>query len=680
MGLFQTLFGSKQKSIGFRELSKIFTGGTWGTGALLNQYEKSLYVFAAIQKIAQKISAIDLKLFEIANSKGEVKEHPAHEILDLLYRPNPFQTRSEFWKITTINKKLTGEAFWLKVRDNRGKVSELWNLRPDLITIIADKEKFIGRYELTKTDGTNELFEPTDIIHFKDPNPQNIYRGLSPLLPAQSRIQTEDFATSFQRDFFANSARPDALLISEDSLAPEQREELQASWNSKYRGKGKSARIGILEGGMTYQQVSVTQKEMDYIESLKFTRDDIMVAFGVPKSVITTDDVNLANANSGLRTFLSETIKPEISGLVEVINEMLVIPDFGERFYVDFQDPTPEDRDMKLKEYVAGYGKWMTANEIRELLNLEPLEGGDVISDPSAQPKFGQPIPQDDSAKVFRGRAKLKAKLEMIESLSDDVLKSINAKKPNNKAKESLLKDKAIRTQYETFVNKKIDARAKKFQDAVQKEALRQQARVLSTVTGKDINFKANFSFDKKKENKIFTELALPFMTDAANEAGQDALDLVGAGEEFTYTQALEKKLKERAKLFATSVNDTTLEKLSRTLAEGIDAGEGITELGDRVKAVYSEFEDYRADRIARTESTAVNNEGFKEAYSQSKLVNSNEWVSTADGRTRDSHIEMDGEIVPVGETFSNGLQYPGDGAGDPSETVNCRCVLSPVI
>jgi HK97 family phage portal protein len=668
MGFIDRIFG-KRKSISLRELGRVFSGGTWNPTNFINQYEKSLYVFAAINKIAQKVAATDLKLFEITNSKGDLKEHPSHEILDLLYRVNPFQTRSEFWKITTINKKLTGEAFWLKVRDTKGKLAELWNLRPDFMEIIPDEQNFIKRYEFTKLDGIKINFEPKDIIHFKEPNPLDIYRGLSPLKPSQSRIQTEEYATTFQRDFFANNARPDALLISEDSLAPEQRDDLRSSWNSKHKGEGKNSRIGILEGGMQYQQVSVTQREMDYIESLKFTRDDILVAFGVPKSVITTDEVNYANAQAGLHTFLSETIKPEVAALVEVINEMLVIPDFSERFYVDFTDPTPEDRDMKLKEFMAGVDKWMTRNEIREALNLEPIKGGDSLFNPLGVQAIDAPVslPEDDSQKVFKGRHNLKARFEMVEGMADDVLKAIKKRK---KKKESLLKDKTIRLQYETFVNKKIDKRAEKFKKAVEAETVRQQKRVIGSLSK---SIKAlPISFDKKKENKIFSELALPFMVDAATESGQDALDLLGTGETFEYTTALEKKLKERAKFFASSVNDTTLQKLSATLAEGINAGEGTAELSARVNAVYEEFPTYRSDLIARTEATAVNNEGFQEAYKQSEVVSQQEWIATQDDRTRDEHLAMDGETVKVGENFSNGLPYP--------QEPNCRCVLAPVV
>ena len=668
MGLFDNLFARKKTFYNLQELTKLLSNGEWSDESLISQYEKSLYVFAAINKIAVKISGIDLKLFEIVSTKGDVKEYPSHEILDLLYRPNPYQTRSEFWKITMINKKLTGEAFWLKVRNPRRKVVELWNLRPDLIIIHADPQTYIKAYELTKSNGEKVFFEPQDIIHFKEPNPLDNYRGISPLRPAKSRIETEQYATNFQRDFFVNNARPDAMLLTEDELAPEQRDEMRSTWNARHQGKGKNSKIAILEGGMQYQQVSITQKEMDYIESLKFTRDDILVAFGVPKSVITTDDVNLANANSGLKTFLSETIVPEMVTLTEVINEMLIIPDFGERLYVDFEDPTPLDRDMQLREFTAGYGKWLTSNEIREALNLAPTANGDGLADAS-QPKIMPAAPAPDPNKVFRGKSNLYEKLKFVEQIISDVKKGV--KNPKNKAKQSFLKGD-IREQYKTLINQKIDKRAVKFQKQVLSESEKQLSRVLNTLKGKDVTKANSFNFDKKKENQIFTELALPFMKEAAKEAGQEALDLVGIGESFSFSAALEKKLKERAAFFAESVNDTTLEKLSKTLADGLDSGEGIAELTARVKAVYEEFPTYRAETIARTESTAVNNEGFLEAYQQSKVVNSMEWLSAGDARVRPEHVDLDGEIVEVGKNFSNGLQFPSE--------PNCRCVISPVI
>ena len=128
---------------------------------------------------------------------------------------------------------------------------------------------------------------------------------------------------------------------------------------------------------MEYQQISITQKEMDFIESMKFTRDDILVAFHTPKPIVAiTDDVNRANAETAMYIFLSETIKPLVEMMIEEINEMMIIPDFGEDLYLDFKDPTPENRDQIVNEYNLGVNKWLLVNEIRQKENLPPIDGG----------------------------------------------------------------------------------------------------------------------------------------------------------------------------------------------------------------------------------------------------------------------------------------------------------------
>ena len=342
MGFLNKLFNfGKQKSYTLVELSRQFgANGTWGDSKLMKQYSSSVYVYACIDKIATSVSQVDLHLFEIMNSKGETQEVYDNPVINLVNKPNPFQTRSEFFQTTIINKKLTGKAFWLKVRNQNGDIAELWNLRPDLVTVLHSEDEFIAGYRLSTDKGQVDI--PADnVVFFRDPDPLDMRGGVSPLEPASLRVETESLATRFQRDFFLNNARPDAFLKTEETLTKEQVSEMREAWNEKHQGVGRSGEIGILYGGLDYQQISVTQRDMDYIESLKFLRDDILVAFGVPKSIITTDDVNRANAEAGIFMFLSQTVKPEMQELVEALNEFLVIPDFGENLYFEFTDPTP---------------------------------------------------------------------------------------------------------------------------------------------------------------------------------------------------------------------------------------------------------------------------------------------------------------------------------------------------
>lgn len=720
--------GSKKFVVGVEELGRIFSGqgtGNWSKTAQLRQYSKSLYVFAAVNKIATKISDVDLELHQITSAKGDNTEIMNHPILDLLTKVNPFQTRSEFLKTAWINKKVTGEAFWMKVRNNDGDVVELWNLRPDLMTVVTDPKTYVKHYELDKEDGGEKVvLAVEDVIHFKDPDPLNPFRGLSPLVASKSRIETEEGATIYQRDFFKNNARPDALLVTEQQLDGDQRTQMTSAWEERHQGRDNTAKIGILEGGMKYQQVSISQREMDYIESMKFTRDDILVALGVPKSVMTTDDTSYANAETGLRMFLSETIIPEMRQLCEVLNSFLIAPDFGEQYILDFDDPTPSDRESLRHDSTAAHGKWATVNEIRAMNDLPPIEGGDVIAETQTQGGFqsgspdgqtsdsgtkqiSQVIPMSEvsyrkteemrksALKLLQGRPNLRRKFELHDSFAREIAKSAKsatialkkAKKTKTKSKKvesteirSIFDDGEVRKTYFDLVNKRIDKRSKPFQRELETQFAQQETRVLKNMDtleneSKGIYQKLSSSalnrlMDKKAETELFATVGLPFLMEYAGEGGKDAATLVG--EEFDMTDSLKRAMEKRSTYFAESIIDTTFQSLVRTLSEGTNSGEGIDALKKRVREVYDTIPDHRAALIARTETTNANNEGILEQFRESEIVKGKEWIAILDDATRDEHVKLDGEIKGVNEVFSNGLMHPAE--------PNCRCVIGPAL
>lgn len=689
--------------VGIDELGRIFSGGEWNPNSQLDQYSKSLYVFAAVNKIAMKVASIELRLYKVLNSEGESEELLAHDVLDLLNRFNPYQTRSEFLKTAWINKKLTGEAIWHKVRNSRGEVVELWNIRPDLMTVVADPTEFIKRYELRHPDGKVITFPPEDIIHFRDPSPTNPHKGQSPLEAAKYRIETEQAATKYQRNFFHNNARPDALLVTEEQLDTEQRTQMTESWEEKHRSRGdqvQSSRLGILEGGMKYQQVSISQREMDYIESMKFTRDDILVAFGVPKGVITTDDVNYANAQAAIRMFLSETIAPEMDQLVEVLNEFLLAPDFEDDIFLDYIDPTPSDRDAIRADHEAGFGKWLTTNEIRSEYNLAPIEGGDtIVSDSGTAILTPDATTGEESKRLKRlglkhlsQRPAVRMKMQLVESLTEEIAADIKLKQARRKASRSkanktvtkqttsLMSTERARSDYYFYLNKKLDDKAKSFEEVIVEEMKQQEIRVIQTLTALDNeSSKSNEKLahtdisnimNKDAEVKIFAKLSLPFLLDFAQQGGEEAAELTD--ESFDITEDLQRSMDKRAIFFAESITDTTFNKLTSKLSAGINAGEGIAQLTNYVKETYGEIPEWRAKLIARTETTAANNEGMIAQYTASEVITGKEWIATQDDRTRDEHSSINGEIVGVGTTFSNGLMYP--------QQPNCRCVLAPAL
>jgi HK97 family phage portal protein len=132
-------------------------------------------------------------------------------------------------------------------------------------------------------------------------------------------------------------------------------------------------------------------------------------------------------------------------------------------------------------------------------------------------------------------------------------------------------------------------------------------------------------------------------------------------------------------------VNATTRKELRFQLIEGFEAGEGKRELSKRVSSVFADARGYRAERIARTEVMGSSNFGTWSAHKQSGVVARRQWLKTPDGRTRDEHAEMVGDIAIVGidEPFIVGgepLMYPGDFNGSAWNVISCRCTTRAVI
>jgi HK97 family phage portal protein len=674
----KNIFSRKEKGLGLLSFSPFLKtfGTTIYSGNYLETYGKSLYVYACVSKIAEKVASIPVKLFSVRNSKGDVVEIFNHPLLDLIYRPNPFQTKSEFFEGIETNLKLTGNSFIWKMRAENGKILELWNLRPDLITIVADEQDFIKGYKFRRMDGKEFNIPKDDMIHIKYPCPLDEYWGQSPLGPTIIRVETEEWATNYQRDFFRNSARPDGILKTSEDLTEKQIRNIKRGWDSAYKGKGKFGKTAVLYKGIEYQAISMSQREMDFIESMKFTRDDILTAFKVPKPLVAVvDDVNRANAETSMYIFLSETIKPEITRLIEKINEQMVYPDFDERLFLDYDDPTPENKEAdRLDIEMKVRNNIMTINEARDHYNLPPIEGGDTVYLPIMNAPIGEKQISEKMS-IFRGRGKLYQQLD----LSDKIMQGIKSKKKSKGGKKKsfirLIKP-AIKKSYVDFMMKRIDKKADLAKSKLVGFFGEQETRIMNRlrdfVKMKEKKVNLDIIIQPTKEKEITLEFISPLLTQLLKMAGQETLDDLGIDEGFVLTERFQKAIDKRAKFFSKEVNNTTFKKLKSTLAEGMKAGEGYIALSDRIRGVYKDIGTYRADLISRTESTNANNEGTLAGYNQSKIVSHKEWIAIMDDRTRPEHASLNGEVVANDKSFSNGLMYP--------QEPNCRCTIGPVV
>lgn len=121
-----------------------------------------------------------------------------------------------------------------------------------------------------------------------------------------------------------------------------------------------------------------------------------------------------------------------------------------------------------------------------------------------------------------------------------------------------------------------------------------------------------------------------------------------------------------------------TRKRMRKTITQSIIKGDSISMMAKGIKKSLT-INANNAVRIARTETTGIMGRSRMDSMehaAKTGLVMRKEWVATNDDRTRESHVDIDGERVAMDKPFSNGLDFPGDQAGDAEEVINCRCTM----
>jgi len=213
-------------------------------------------------------------------------------------------------------------------------------------------------------------------------------------------------------------------------------------------------------------------------------------------------------------------------------------------------------------------------------------------------------------------------------------------------------------------------------------------------------NQKINVEESKQKEVKIISQDKLKkilqkvdpiiiaavithFWLETIERHGKRSLLEIGLEEPFNpridrITDFIEKYGAELIK----DINETTREELKKELMEGIENGESIAQLSDRVSKVFKHAKEYRAERIARTETIRAANFGAYAGYKQGN-VEQKRWLATMDERVRDAHADADMQVRDIDDYFDVGgekLMYPGDFNGSAGNVINCRCTIEPLI
>lgn len=384
--------GLSKKSFGLSLGNSKWIAGNWVDKEQLKSYSYSAYVYACVKKRADKTS----QLLNFVIKKGD-KVQDNHPLLKFLAKPNPYQTKNEFFELYQTYKDLTGSVFVhvIKIGD---KPKEMYVLRPDTITVQMDKEGTeIIAFKEDVGNGKTRQYEPEEILWSVYPNPlqKDIIDGMSPLRPGAKSVDVDTQLSDYQYNVLKNGGKLEGILsFDSEYLTDNQINEIQEKFAERYSEAKASGKPLVMYGKGDYKNLGLTPTEMSYLESKKATREDILTIYQVPKTILgITDGVQKGNYEEANAVFIKDTVKPLIENIVNKLNEFLVPGDLE----LSFVDPVPEDVELKLKKADSGTKNFfMTINEKRELMELEPITDGDEILIPfnlvPLGTEMGQPV------------------------------------------------------------------------------------------------------------------------------------------------------------------------------------------------------------------------------------------------------------------------------------------------
>ncbi|WP_428897714.1 phage portal protein [Parelusimicrobium proximum] len=293
----------------------------------VESYSDRAWVYICVSAVSEAVSGAD---FVLKNAKGEiVREHP---VLSLLYKPNTFMSGRSLreWIISSL--ELTGNAYILKDSlDKYGRPRELFPLISHLVEIVPNQNAYepVMGYKY-RAGSKTAYYRAEDIIHFKYFNPNDFFYGLSPVAAARHSLDAISAAESYNKSFFDNSATLSGILTTEQRLDDHTHSRIIRSWTDKYSSHANAHKVALLEGGLKWQSISMSQRDMDFVEGLKMNRETIMSIFHVPPAIAGVFDSRAQySTREQQRIFYQTCVLPKQTLILDTLTEFL-LPDFDE--------------------------------------------------------------------------------------------------------------------------------------------------------------------------------------------------------------------------------------------------------------------------------------------------------------------------------------------------------------
>jgi len=657
------------------------------------------WVFIITDLVSSKISSLPCVVMrKVLQEDGteSIEPAPEHPLNQLLLQPNQWQDYSAWMYNTVVELTLMGNAImWHAPRSG-----QILTLPTENITMDFDEHGRVTGYIVASVredgSGLRELqgassFDPKTIIHVRRPNPSSLLWGLSPFVPGRKSVLFNRYSSDYLNAFYLKQATPGLALSLDRTVNEDVALRQLRSFEVAHQGRKNMRRTLILPKGVTASPLTHSLSDQKLIDHINQNRETICSLLKVPKhelSLQTSGSLGSEEYKVALRNFWESTLKPTMRFISGALTKFFQ-SELGEGHFFKFDisdvEALKDDLKKKAETAAAMLAAGLSINEVRqEVWQKGPVEavGSDTpyVLAQRASVTFSAPQPEqpaEEAQKALPTKRKI-ASTPRVESFRASMTKQLDEEEGRTIGE---LSEAAV----ELLVG----------MVEVALDVIESSDKSLVFMCRKDLPSRRTLS--RRIERALAAEFEESWSSTIARTLTQSVdlgynsqLSMVFNEEAVREIEVLRQRDadKRRASLTARGLDSfaylsrTQTEKIMGEIEKGQADNESITSIMRRIADVLGTPGQLsgRAETIARTETLTAVSLGQAAAVENAKEVIpglKKAWLTAGDDRVRDSHRELDGDVVDVDKNFDNGLRHPRDiTSTDPAEVINCRCTL----
>lgn len=315
------------------------------------------------------------------NDPSDQKDAP--DLLKNLFRsPNPYMGYRELLELTLIDWLLVGNAYWVKWKTNQaGQPLALYRMAPAFVRVVPGQfgvEKYLYRVPGVQNE---VVFDPSQILHFKRPNPHDPYYGAGIVKGGARAIDMELALTNTSARYYENQALPSGAVETERRVPRDVFKRLKSQLHSFYSGSQNAGQLMVLEAGLKFTPIAPNAGQAMFQPMGAWSRDRIFAMFNINKKLLGIADADGRDPtpiSDWQHLFDQKTMLPLCSKFSEAISTGLTMPAWNLEFKIDYEETLAVD-DMVQRTTLLAAVPGVKVHELRAAAGLPPSTGDAAI-------------------------------------------------------------------------------------------------------------------------------------------------------------------------------------------------------------------------------------------------------------------------------------------------------------